>query len=333
MNELSIAIIGAGGWGLALSNVLSEKHKIKTWVHSKKNYDTISSSYMSENYLKGVELNRSIRFTMDIYEAINGADIIIIATPSFGFYEVCKDMSPHIKDSQIIISTTKGLEKKTGRTMSEVARGILKRDILTLSGPSHAEETAKGVPTAMVIAGKKEISEYIRDSLIVAPKLRIYSSLDQIGVEIGGSLKNIIAIAGGIVDGLKLGDNAKAALITRGLHEIVRFALDKGACIETLYGLSGIGDLIVTCSSNLSRNNRLGRALANGKKYEDVIAESRGQVAEGVYATMAAYEYSISHNIYMPIAEAIYDILFNNTDILKTIDDLMSREAKNESFF
>lgn len=330
---MELSIVGAGGWGLALANVLSAKHKIKVWVHSKENYDILSSNYRNDNYLKGIELDRSIYFTNNIEEAVKDTEIVIIVTPSFGFYDVCKSMANFINNKQIVISATKGLDRKSGNTMSEMAEKVLTNTILTLSGPSHAEETARGVPTAVVVAGNKSESEYVRDNLMVSPKLRIYSSEDKTGVEIGGALKNIIAIAGGIVDGLKLGDNTKAALITRGLHEIVRFALSKGAHIQTLYGLSGVGDLIVTCSSNLSRNNRLGRSLALGKKYEDVISESHGQVAEGVYAAMAAYDYAKKYNIYMPITEAVYNILFNNTNILETIDDLMSREAKDESFF
>ena len=294
----NISVIGAGGWGLALANIFSEKHNIKVWVHSEKSYKLLNENHRNDNYLKNIELNKNIFFTMDIKEVVNDSEIIIIVTPSFAFHEACENIEPYIKNEQILISATKGLDRKTGKTMSEVARSVISGDlnILTLSGPSHAEETAKGIPTAIVVGGEKGISEYARDILTVPPKLRIYNSTDQKGVEIGGALKNIIAIAGGIVDGLKLGDNTKAALITRGLHEIVRFALSKGARIDTMYGLSGIGDLIVTCSSGLSRNNKLGRELAKGKKYEEVISESHGQVAEGVYATRAAYDYSKKNN-------------------------------------
>lgn len=331
----NISVIGAGGWGLALANIFSEKHNIKVWVHSEKSYKSLNENHRNDNYLKNIELNKNIFFTMNIKEVVNDSEIIIIVTPSFAFYEACKNIEPFIKNEQILISATKGLDRKTGKTMSEVARSVISGDlnILTLSGPSHAEETAKGIPTAIVVGGEKGISEYARDILTVPPKLRIYNSTDQKGVEIGGALKNIIAIAGGIVDGLKLGDNTKAALITRGLHEIVRFALSKGARIDTMYGLSGIGDLIVTCSSGLSRNNRLGRELAKGKKYEEVISESHGQVAEGVYATRAAYDYSKKNNIYMPITEAVYNVLFNDADIRETLNDLMSKEAKSEGFF
>ena len=331
----NIGIIGAGGWGLALANILSDKHNIKVWVHSESNYKLLNNNYRNDNYLLNVDLNKIIKFTMDIGEVVNDNEIIIIATPSFAFYDACINIEPYISSEQILVSATKGFDRKTGKTMSEVARSIISGDlsILTLSGPSHAEETAKGVPTAIVVGGEKGVSEYIRDTLTIPPKLRIYNSTDQKGVEIGGALKNIIAIAGGIVDGLKLGDNAKAALITRGLHEIVRFALSKGARIDTMYGLSGIGDLIVTCSSGLSRNNRLGRELANGKKYQDAISKNNGKVVEGVYATAATYEYAKKNNIYMPITDCIYDILFNNANINDKIVELMSKDSKSEGFF
>ena len=332
---INVGIIGAGGWGLALANIFSEKHNIKMWVHSENNYELLSTSYRNDNYLKNIQLNKNIKFTMDIKEAVNDCNIVIIVTPSFAFAEACTNIEPYISNEQILVSATKGLDRNTGKTMSEVARSIISGDlsILTLSGPSHAEEVAKGVPTAVVVGGEKGVSEYVRDTLTIPPKFRIYNSTDQKGVEIGGALKNIIAIAGGIVDGLKLGDNTKAALITRGLHEIVRFALSKGARTDTMYGLSGIGDLIVTCSSGLSRNNRLGRELAKGKKYQEVIAENHGQVAEGVYAATAAYEYAQKNNIYMPITEAIYNILFNNANIQDTLKELMSKDAKSEGFF
>lgn len=331
----NVAIIGAGGWGLALANIFSEKHHIKVWVHSEESYNNLNKFHKNDNYLNNIELNKEIQFSMELGEVINDAKIVIIVTPSFAFHNTCENIEPYISNDQIIISATKGLDRNTGKTMSEVARSIISGEvnILTLSGPSHAEEVAKGVPTAVVIGGEKGVSEYVRDTLTVPPKFRIYNSTDQKGVEIGGALKNIIAIAGGIVDGLNLGDNTKAALITRGLHEIVRFALSKGARIDTMYGLAGIGDLIVTCSSGLSRNNRLGRELAKGKKYQDVIANSHGQVAEGVYATTAAYEYAKKNNIYMPITEAIYNILFNNANIQDTIKELMSKDAKSEGFY
>ena len=173
----NISVIGAGGWGLALANIFSEKHNIKVWVHSEKSYKLLNENHRNDNYLKNIELNKNIFFTMDIKEVVNDSEIIIIVTPSFAFYEACKNIEPFIKNEQILISATKGLDRKTGKTMSEVARSVISGDlnILTLSGPSHAEETAKGIPTAIVVGGEKGISEYARDILTVPPKLRIYN--------------------------------------------------------------------------------------------------------------------------------------------------------------
>ena len=332
MKECSIGIIGAGGFGLALGNILNKKHNITIWVHSENNYNELRKNNKSTRYLKDVSLDKDISFTMSIDEAIKGKEIIIMATPSFAFKSTLEKIDPIIEENQTLIIATKGLEKSTCKTMSEVSYSIIKKNInvLTLSGPSHAEELAKGVPTALVIAGVKDISEHIRNMLIITPHLRVYNSHDQIGVEIGGALKNIIAIASGILEGSGLGDNTKAALMTRGLAEIVRFALHKGAEEKTLYGLSGVGDLIVTCASKLSRNNRLGHSLATGKTYEEIKEENYGQVAEGAYAALAVHEYAIEHNIDMPITQTVYDIIFNKANIKNSVISLMSREAKSE---
>ncbi len=332
MKECSIGIIGAGGFGLALGNILNKKHNITIWVHSENNYNELRENNKSTHYLKGISLDKDITFTMSIDEAIKGKEIIIMATPSFAFKHTLEKINPVIEENQTLIIATKGLEKSTCKTMSEISYSIIKKNIhvLTLSGPSHAEELAKGVPTALVIAGREDISEHIRNMLIITPHLRVYNSHDQIGVEIGGALKNIIAIASGILEGSGLGDNTKAALMTRGLAEIVRFALHKGAEEKTLYGLSGVGDLIVTCASKLSRNNRLGYSLASGKTYEEIKEENYGQVAEGAYAALAVHEYAIEHNIDMPITQTVYDIIFNKANIKDAVISLMSREAKSE---
>lgn len=331
-NSTKIAVIGAGGFGLALAHMFAKKYNVSVWVHGIDNYKTLSKTRRSENYLHGIRLNKNIKFTMNMEEAINNKKIIIIATPSFGFRNACREINKYIKPEQIIVSATKGLDRETGDTMSEIARSILPSDIevLSLSGPSHAEEIARDVPTALVVAGVAQSSEYVRDILMIPPTLRVYSAEDQIGVEVGGALKNIIAIAGGIVDGLKLGDNTKALLITRGLAEIVRFGIVKGAKPETFYGLTGMGDLIVTTQSKLSRNNRLGRSLAQGKKLENIMKRNKGQVAEGVHASKAVYEYAKTKTIEMPIMYTVYNILFNNENINQAIVGLMTREARSE---
>lgn len=333
MGNIDIGIIGAGGFGLALANLFSQRHAVTLWVHSKENYENISKYGKSENYLKDIEINKNITLTQSIEEAVKNKNIIIIAVPSFAFKDTSCELSKYVKDNQIIVIATKGLERESGKTMSEVAKSIMPnvKHILTISGPSHAEEVAKGLPTAVVIADSLGVSEYIRDYFMMPPKFRVYSLSDQKGVEIAGALKNIIAIAGGIIDGLELGDNTKAALITRGLTEIKRFAIHKGALAETIYGLAGVGDLIVTCSSKLSRNNRLGFSLAKGKTYEEIQKENCGQVAEGVYAVQAAEKYSREHNISMPITKAVYDVLFNKLTPREAIKELMSRTSKDEN--
>lgn len=333
MGSIDISIIGAGGFGLALANLFSERHSVTLWVHSKENYQSLTEYGGNDNYLKDVKINKNVSFTMSVEEAAKNKNVIIISVPSFAFTETCNKLSKYAKESQIIIIATKGLERESGKTMSEAAKNIMPNvnHILTISGPSHAEEVAKGLPTAVVIADSLGVSEYIRDYFMMPPKFRVYSSSDQKGVEIGGALKNIIAIAGGIVDGLRLGDNAKAALITRGLIEMKRFVVHKGGLPETIYGLSGAGDLIVTCSSKLSRNNRLGFSLAKGKTYEQIQKENHGQVAEGVYAVQAAQKYAKKNNISMPITNAVYDVLFNKLNPKEAIKELMGRTSKDEN--
>ena len=333
MKRNKIAIIGAGGWGLALANVFSIEHDVSVWVYEKDEYECLIKNHESSIFLKDIKLNEKIVFTLDIEEAINGKDIVILATPSFALKNIAETVSKFITNQSSIVIVTKGLDIEKMDTMSAVARKYIKNiPILTLSGPSHAEEVARLVPTAVVIAGKsrdKNIVTQTRDTLMISPYLRIYSSSDQKGVEMAGALKNIYAIASGIIHGLNLGDNTKAALITRSLKEMVRFAKHKQAKESTLYGLSGIGDLIVTCMSPLSRNFSLGTRLAKGEKYDD-IKKNMKTVAEGVYAAEAVYKYSKQYGINMPIAKSVYNIIFNNEDCKEVLYNLMARKAKNE---
>lgn len=334
MKKNKIAIIGAGGWGLALSNVFSIKHDVSIWVYEKDEYDELSKNHESSIFLKDIKLNENITFTLDIEECIKDKDIVVIVTPSFAMKKTAEKISQFITNQTPIIIATKGLDVETMETMSTVVRRYIKNTpILTLSGPSHAEEVARLIPTAVVIAGQQEDKDLVtqmRDTLMISPYLRMYSSLDQKGVEISGALKNVYAIASGIIHGLNLGDNTKAALVTRSLKEMVRFAKQIEAKESTLYGLSGVGDLIVTCMSPLSRNFRLGIRLAKGDKYED-IKKNMKTVAEGVYASEAVYKYSKSYDIDMPIAKSVYNVIFNDSDCEKMVYDLMAREAKDEN--
>ncbi len=333
MEKNKIAIIGAGGWGLALANIFSIKHDVCVWVYEKSEYDYLVKNYESEIFLKDIKINKQVNFSLDIEQCIKGRDTIIVVVPSFALKAVTEKLSEHIEPGSTIIIATKGLDIERMKTMSSIMRKSIKdTPILTLSGPSHAEEVGKKIPTAVVIAGRlKDKSSVIkmRDRLMISPYLRIYSSFDQKGVEISGALKNIYAIASGMIEGLGLGDNTKAALVTRSLKEMVRFATHMQAKERTLYGLSGVGDLVVTCMSPLSRNFRLGSMLAKGKKYEDIKKEMK-QVAEGVYAAEAVYLYSTSHKISMPIAKSVYEVIYNGKDCAKMVEELMSRKAKSE---
>lgn len=328
----NIGIIGAGGWGLALAKVFSITHDVTVWVYEEDELLKLKSECESKNYLKGVSLPQSIRYTSSLEEAVDEKDIVILALPSFAFRDTLITLADYVSPKSVFLSVTKGLESGTTRRMSEIAKSVLPKgvEVLSLSGPSHAEEVARLVPTAVVVAGEDiEIAKRIRDVLITPPHLRIYASADHVGVEIGGSVKNIIAIAAGAVDGLGLGDNTKAALITRGLAEIVRFGVSKGANLETFYGLSGLGDLIVTCSSVHSRNRKVGELIAEGNDYESIKSKMK-QVAEGVYAAKAVHEYAAANNISMPITSSVYRVLFEGSNAKEELLELMSRSPKEE---
>lgn len=337
MAKNKIAIIGAGGWGLALANIFASKedNEVCVWVYEENAYNSLVENYESETYLKDIKLNKSITFKLDMKEAALESDIIIIVTPSFALQNTVEKLSSFVVDNQqkAIVIATKGIDSQRMLTMSSIARKYIKgTPILTLSGPSHAEEVARSIPTAIVVAGRpkdKPIVNQVRDTLMVSPYLRIYGSTDQKGVEVSGALKNIYAIASGIISGLGMGDNTKAALITRSLKEMQRFAMHMQAKESTLYGLSGVGDLVVTCMSPLSRNFRLGERLAKGEKYEE-IKNAMKQVAEGVYACQSVYKYSSKYKINMPIARGVYKVIFEDYDPQKMLYELMSRKPKNE---
>ncbi|MBI4977289.1 MAG: NAD(P)-dependent glycerol-3-phosphate dehydrogenase [Spirochaetes bacterium] len=327
-----VGIIGAGGWGLALANIASINNEVTVWVYEQPELEALTKHRESKTFLPGIKYDKAIQFTGSYEEAAKDKDIIIMVTPSFAYRAAAEGIAPFIDKRTIIVSATKGLEVGTTRTMSEVARDVLPRGIkvLTLSGPSHAEEVGRLVPTAVVIAGSDlKLARRVRDILMTPPHFRVYTSNDQKGVEFGGSLKNIIAIAAGVCDGLKLGDNPRAALITRGLAEIVRFGRSHGANPKTFFGLSGVGDLIVTCASVHSRNHHVGELIAQGKDYED-IKKSMKQVAEGVYAAKAIHEYAKKHKVVMPITESVYRVLFEKANARDEVMALMSRDAKEE---
>jgi glycerol-3-phosphate dehydrogenase (NAD(P)+) len=332
----NITIIGGGSWGTALSLLLYKKgYKPKVWEYYKENVSLIKRYKENKRYLKGVKLPHDFFITSVIEEALNNkTDIIILAIPSQTVRENLKKIKNLIKERTLVVSGVKGIEINTFMRISQVIEDELRDklvDIGVLSGPSHAEEVARGLPTAVVASSKdKEVAKFIQN-LFSGVNFRVYMNQDLIGVELAGALKNIIAIACGLADGLGLGDNAKAALMVRGITEMSRLGVSLGAEEGTFFGLAGIGDVIATCTSRYSRNRRLGELIAKGKPLKEAIREI-GMVTEGVDTTRAVIQRfaSTKENISLPITQEVYGILFNKTTPEEAIRNLMLRELKEE---
>jgi glycerol-3-phosphate dehydrogenase (NAD(P)+) len=277
-----------------------------------------------------VKLAEDMLFTTDLSEAVKGKDILVLAVPSTFTRSTAKKMKEFVADKQIIVNVAKGIEEATLMTLSEIIEEeIPQADVAVLSGPSHAEEVGRGIPTTIVVgANTKETAEYIQN-IFMSNVFRVYTSPDVLGIELGAALKNVVALAAGIADGLGYGDNTKAALITRGIHEIARLGGAMGAKFETFCGLSGIGDLIVTCASMHSRNRRAGILIGQGKTMEEAMAEVK-MVVEGVYSAKAAMGLAKKYNVELPIIEQVNEILFNGKDASTAVKDLMLRDKKIE---
>ena len=328
-----VTILGAGSWGTALGIVLADNgHEVKIWGHDLEHVNEINREQANKRYLPDVKLPAAIKAYYDIEEALSGSDVIVFAVPTKAIREVALKVKGIVKDKVTIVHVSKGIEPDSLMRISEMIEeeiSDITKDIIVLSGPSHAEEVSRRIPTTVTVASKHmEAAEQIQD-LFMNQNFRVYTNQDLVGVEIGGALKNIIALAAGITDGLGYGDNAKAALMTRGLAEITRLGVKMGADPLTFLGLTGIGDLIVTCTSVHSRNWRAGHMLGQGKDLDEVL-ESMGMVVEGVRTTKAAYQLSEKYQVKMPITKALYDVLFNGKDIKKEVDDLMTRSKKHE---
>lgn len=327
----SIGIIGAGSWGTALAEVLAENgyHPL-FWTRSNEISHEINSNHTNSLFLPGTKLHKSITATSNI-ENLQSLDTIIITVPTQYIREVLTQHNCVLKD-KIIISGSKGIEVHTLLTVSGILKDIGQTDddhYVVLSGPSHAEEVVQHVPTTVMAASSNQIqAEYVQN-LFNNSYFRVYTSTDTIGAELGGALKNVIAIAAGIVDGLKMGDNTKAALITRGLAEMSRLGTILGADPRTFSGLSGLGDLFVTCSSKHSRNRHVGEEIGKGRNIKEIISEMN-MVAEGVATTESAWQLSNTYQVDMPIIEQMHQILFNNKNPMQAIYDLMIREKKSE---
>jgi glycerol-3-phosphate dehydrogenase (NAD(P)+) len=327
-----IGVIGSGSWGTALAVHLAHTgHDVRLWARDAALASSMASSRENTSYLPGIELPPVLSPTGDMAAALDGAQFVVIAAPSHGVRDVARRANPHLPGSCAIVSATKGLEEGSMLRMSQVLRQELPDagEIVVLSGPSFASELARKLPTALVAAGDSPVVVESVMAHFRSPALRLYGSSDVVGVELGGALKNIIAIAAGVVEGLGLGHNAKAALMTRGLAELSRLAVARGAQRDTLAGLAGLGDLVLTCTGDLSRNRRLGLALAKGQSLEQILAGTR-MVAEGVRTTEAALALSAKHGIELPIAREMSDVLSGRTDPQTAIRNLMGRKQKLE---
>ena len=335
-----IAIIGAGAWGTGLAIVLgrSGNHEVRLWAHEKEVRDSISARRINELFLPGQLIPTPVSPTGSLEEALHGAEIVVSVMPSQHCRALFQQMVPHLKPAMLFVSATKGLEETTLLRMTEVASQVVASGrnftprIGALSGPSFAKEVARGDPTAITVASKDaELAETIQREFSDS-RFRLYTNDDIVGVELGGALKNIVAIAAGVCDGLGLGHNSVAALITRGLAEITRLAIACGGRSETMAGLAGLGDLVLTCTGGLSRNRSVGVELGRGRKLPEIIAGMHGAVAEGVFTTQAAVGLARARGVEMPITEQMDAILHRGKSPAEAMHDLMTRSAKRESF-
>lgn len=332
---MNCAILGAGGWGTALARLLARKgYSVRLWARRPEFAHELDTLRENRTYLPGVALpNDCLEIVSDLAQATEDAEVVLLAVPSFAMREIAKRLKPVHARPRAWINLAKGLERDSLMTMSSVLKQELhtEKNIFTLSGPSHAEEVGREFPTSVVLAGRDlALGEKLQRTLMTE-RFRVYLSDDLLGVEYGGAVKNVIALAAGILDGLGYGgDNAKAALIARGLAEMVRLGVRLGARRETFFGLSGVGDLIATCTSEHSRNRRVGYHLGQGKSLTEIL-KSMTMVAEGVYATQAVRALAHRHGVEMPITEAVYAVLYEGADPLDQLNALMTREPKRET--
>ena len=333
-NKMKIGVVGAGSWGTALANLLALKgFKIDLWVFEKEVKDQIETSRENAVFLPGVSLSNHIRPSNDIGEVVEGKDLVLVVVPSHVMRETAGKMRKHISTETVIVSASKGIENKTHLTMSGVLKDIL-HDIpenffAVLSGPSFAREVVKKIPTVVAVASKDQKVACMVQRVFAAPYFRVYTNNDMIGVELGGAVKNVIAIASGIIEGLGLGLNTRAALITRGLTEIRRLGLKLGANPRTFAGIAGVGDLVLTCTGDVSRNHTVGKKIGEGMKLTEILSEMR-MVAEGVKTAKSVYNLSRKLGVEMPISHEVYHILYDDISPKEAVNRLMTRDLKQE---
>lgn len=328
---VKVSVIGAGSWGTALASVLSHNgHEVTIWSVIEEEITMLEEKREHVTKLPGVKLAESIQFTTNLASAIEGRDLLVLAVPSVFTRSTAKDMQPFVKEGQLIVNVAKGIEEKTLMVLSDIVEEeIPQARVAVLSGPSHAEEVGRRLPTTCVAGAKtRETAEFVQN-VFMNDVFRVYTSPDMIGIELGGALKNVIALAAGMADGLGYGDNTKAALITRGITEIGRLALAMGAKYETISGLTGIGDLIVTCASRHSRNRKAGMLIGQGKTMEEATEEVQ-MVVEGIYSAKAAMGLSEKYQVPMPIIEQVNLVLFHDKPVGEAVQELMLRDRKSE---
>ena len=328
----NVGVLGAGSWGTALSVLLSDNgHQVTVWSIDENEVEMLNEKREHELKLPGVKLSDDMVITGDLGSTIRGRDFLVLAVPSPFTRSTAKKMSPFVAEGQIIVDVAKGIEESTLMTLSrQIEQEIPQADVAVLSGPSHAEEVGRRLPTTCVIGARtKKTAEYLQ-SMFISNVFRVYTSPDILGIELGGSLKNVIALAAGIADGLGYGDNTKAALITRGIAEIARLGVKMGGKIETFTGLTGIGDLIVTCASVHSRNRKAGYLIGQGMSMQEAMDEVK-MVVEGVYSAKAAAQLAKKYEVSMPIVDEVNAVLFEGKSPAEAVNDLMMRESRSEN--
>jgi glycerol-3-phosphate dehydrogenase (NAD(P)+) len=327
-----VAVIGAGSWGTTLASLLSKKgYDVSLWVYEKDLAEEIERTRLNKVYLPDIRLPENIMVSHRIDEVVNKARYILNVVPAQYTRAVFKEISPYLSNGSAIISASKGIERGTLMTISSVLKELTGHEVAALSGPSFAKEVIKNLPAAVTLATENRNTGFLLQELFNTNTFRVYTHNDILGVEIGGALKNVIAIAAGISDSLGLGNNARASLITRGLAEITRLGVAMGAEEKTFAGLSGLGDLVLTCTSVLSRNYSLGIKLGQGMKLKDIL-EQTVSVVEGVETAESAFELSNKYNVEMPIIEQVYRIINEGKDPVLAVSDLMSRSMKPEFY-
>jgi glycerol-3-phosphate dehydrogenase (NAD(P)+) len=331
--QLTISVLGAGSWGTALA-VQAAKNGCQTllWGHNQTHMSCLSKDQENKRYLPGIKLPKALTLTADLEEAANFSSVFLISVPSHAFEDTLVKLKPFLNNETKIAWATKGFNSDNGLLLNQIVKQTISSNIHTavLSGPTFAQEVAAGLPTAITIASSTPTFSSHLASILHNHRFRTYTSHDIIGVQVGGAIKNVLAIAAGIADGLGFGANTRAALITRGLQEIIRLGTKLGGKPETFMGLAGLGDLILTCTDNQSRNRRFGLALGKGKNKQQTIKEI-GQEIEGISAARATYLLSVKYNIEMPITEQTYKVLYENLDPRIAVQNLLTRDQKEET--